>query len=298
MRLALSTLALLTLSGLVTGCAGPGASAGSLVILLTDFGEESSYVGQMKGAIYAECPSGRIDEITHEVPPFDVTAGARLLAEAAPLYPPGTIFVAVVDPGVGTERRPLVIRTADGKVLIGPDNGLLMAAAGPPGSFEVRAITYRAPGRESTTFHGRDIFGPTAGRLAAGVNLEAVSTPVDPETVVSYLDDSVTAFFDLEGPNPWSQGSVREVDRYGNVITTIHAAPLLERGLKSGDVLHVTIGAEEIDCPWVTAYGDVPKGETLALKNSRGLVELAKNQESLAEAIGARPGYSVRVTLP
>src|SRR4051794_16995699 len=139
-----------------------------VITLLTDFGTRDSFVGVMKGVILSHCPDARLIDLTHEVTPGDVRAGSLSLQWAAPYFPPGTVHLAVVDPGVGGARRPLVLRGARA-LLVGPDNGLLWPAAAREGEPEAWEIDLSAWDRPiSATFHGRDVFAPAAARLAAG----------------------------------------------------------------------------------------------------------------------------------
>ena len=138
----------------------------ALVTLLSDFGTRDTYAGVVEGAILRVAPDARVLHLTHGVPPGDIAAGARALADAVPHVPVG-IHVAVIDPGVGTDRRALVLQSADGRLFVGPDNGLLVAAAERSGGIEA-AHELAVPPDASPTFHGRDVFAPAAGRLALG----------------------------------------------------------------------------------------------------------------------------------
>ncbi len=283
-------LAAFLLVAIGAGCAS-SRLAPRLVILLTDFGDEGSYRGSLKGSIYRVCPDARIDEITHRVPPFDIEEGARILREAAAEYPPGTIFVAVVDPGVGSSRRAIAARDREGRVFIGPDNGLLFLALEAGGMVEAREIdpsrwgSGEAP--PSATFHGRDIFGPAAGRVACGIDLSDLGPPA-PSIVRLDLPAPVT-----EGTRV--HGRVASIDRYGNLLTDIPIEAIRKLGASPGDILRVIIGSKTISCPWVRTYGDVEKGLALCLENSQGLLEIAENQGSLAARIEAQRGVKVEV---
>ena len=190
-----------------------------IVTLLTDFGSADSFVGVMKGVILGIAPNVVLVDLTHAVPPQQVVVGALQLRSAVPYFPPGTIHVAVVDPGVGSTRRALVIETACG-VLVGPDNGLLSLAAAALGRRCVRAIENRGLMQRpiSSTFHGRDVFAPVAGQLARGLSLDSVGPVVESivELVVTTPVQTATEI----------QGTVIYIDTFGNLITNIDAAML------------------------------------------------------------------------
>jgi S-adenosylmethionine hydrolase len=223
-------------------------------------------------------PHARVIEIGHGVPPQDVRTGARRLARALPFTPPG-IHLAVVDPGVGGTRRALAIRARD-RILVGPDNGLLVPAAerfgGATAAVDIGASRWR---REpvSATFHGRDVFGPVAAHLANGATLREAGTPIDPQSLVR-LPELV----------PRTDGAARivhvvEVDGFGNVITNA-ALPQTPRVTLAGRA--VTVG---------TTFGDVPPGELVLYEDSAGDVALARNGGSAAALLGLKTGDELRL---
>jgi S-adenosylmethionine hydrolase len=258
-----------------------------LIILLTDFGEKDHYVGAMKGSIYSADPSARVDSITNQITKFDIEEGAYTLAQAAKEYPDGTIFVGVVDPGVGSSRKGIAIKSKNGKIFIGPDNGLLSVAAEEAGIAEVRELTNKAlmhPGEISNTFHGRDVFGPVAGHLAAGVPFEDVG-PV------------IARIVKLPAPKAAVEdgrlvGQVIHVDDYGNILTDIPIPLVEELGLHPGSWAKIRIGAKEIRAQFVRTYSDVEAGTPLFL-NNKGLVETAIDKGNLARMTGATQGVTV-----
>ncbi|MBN2311669.1 MAG: SAM-dependent chlorinase/fluorinase [Candidatus Hydrogenedentes bacterium] len=262
--------------------------ANGLAILLTDYGADSIYVGMLKGAMYSTWLGARIDAITNSVPPFDIVTGAYVLAEACGAYPPGTTFCCVVDPGVGTARKCIVLRTKAGHTFVAPDNGLLTAVAERYGVAAVRECTneslFYGKG-SSSTFHGRDIFGPVAAALACGVRFEDVGPAL--ERLVR-LDLPRAR---IEGGV--AHGAVVRADDYGNLVTNLTAAQLGELGIARGDRVAVTIGDAAFTAPYVHTYGSVGEGERLVLLQSSGFVECAINLGSLAEAVGAGPGADV-----
>jgi len=261
-----------------------------LVILTTDYGADSIYVGEIKGAIYNKFPQARVDSITNSIPPYDIVTGAYILLESTSLYPSGTTFVCIVDPGVGTPRKPIVLETKDGQRYVGPDNGILSLVADKYGVAEIRecanAELWRA-GDVSHTFHGRDIFGPVAAALASGAPLDKVGPKLEKLTKLDTIPSSV------EGET--INGSVMRVDDYGNIVTNIPAANLEKAKIKKGDALEVTIGKTTFTAPLVGTYGDVPKGQRLVDIQSAGYVEFAVNMGDLVKETGE--GVKAKVTI-
>jgi S-adenosylmethionine hydrolase len=239
-----------------------------LITLLTDFGDQDGYVGAMKGVILSRCRNAQIIDLAHGVPPQDVAAGARALARAALHFPPGTLHVAVVDPGVGSERHPVVVES-DAHVFIGPDNGLLTLAA--PPSSRAHLITNPAflRANASRTFHGRDVFAAAAGTLAAGAAVADAGPRLEglrplPPLVAAAADGS-----------PALQGTVVGFDRFGNALTDLsgQALPQAERALWFA--LFRADGARAAAFPLVPTYASVPRGDWLSYVGSDGFVEIA-----------------------
>lgn len=241
-----------------------------LITLTTDFGTSDGYVGAMKGAIYSVAPTATVVDISHDVPPQDVTAAAFVLAQAAPYFPAETVHVAVVDPGVGTARRALAARIALGGrpcTFVGPDNGLLplvLDGAAPEAAVVLdRPEAWRTP-HPSATFHGRDVFGPVAAHLAAGMALGAVGSPAG---------DLVPLHWPLpHADRDGLRGMVLAVDRYGNCLTNLTREAIERWG--GGRAATVYAGGAIVR-RLAPTYGAVPAGEVVALFSSDDRLEIA-----------------------
>lgn len=251
-----------------------------LITLLTDFGSSDHFVAAMKGVIAAICPEARIVDITHEIAPYAILEGAWTLAEAAPCFPPGTIHIAVVDPGVGTARRPIAI-SANGQFFIGPDNGLLAlatSAGAPLHAVEItRTDLFRHP--VSSTFHGRDIFAPVAASFARGLAFSTLGQPVDSWR---QLPEAIPV------PNPdgsW-QGIIVKVDRFGNLITNLPASIPTPWCLEGPGF---TIRA----CS--TTYENAPEGEPVLIAGSARTIEIFINKGSAMSKLRVTAGAPVIV---
>jgi S-adenosylmethionine hydrolase len=249
----------------------------ALITLLSDFGIQDTYVGQVKGAILSVAPSVSLVDITHGVPPQDVQAGAFLLWCAVEVFPTGTIHLAVVDPGVGSQRRAIAVRSKRGDYFVGPDNGLLIPAVdhlgGRSEAVELTNTEFWRP-QPTNTFHGRDVFGPIAGHLANGIPLTQLGR---------FISDPIH----LSLPAPHGlQGEVMHVDIYGNLITNIVGSTLPTQ-------FQVRVGAQVIRS--ATHYERVPPGELLALVGSAGLLEISARNASADALTGAGRGTPVSV---
>jgi S-adenosylmethionine hydrolase len=247
-----------------------------LVTLLTDFGTRDGYVGAVKGVLLARCPGATLVDVTHEIPPGDVAAGAFVLAQAAPWFPAGTVHVAVVDPGVGSGRRALACAIGE-HLYVAPDNGILtrvVEAAERVRAHEISlsALRLSAP---SDVFHGRDLFAPAAAHLASGAPLASVGPRVEAASLVRAAWPRPSL-----GPEA-GEGQVVYVDRFGNLVTNLPVAPGATRGV-------ARVAGREI--PLRRTYSDVEPDSLVALRGSAGLLEIAVNRGSAAEALGAGPG--------
>lgn len=255
-----------------------------LVSLTTDFGD-GAYVGALRGSILQVAPDTRIVDVTHHVPAHDVVQGAIALLAAAPYFPRGTVHVCVVDPGVGTARRPVVVE-ADGMLFVGPDNGVLMPAAERMG-FR-RALLLDKPEfwrtRVSPVFHGRDIFGPVAAHLARGV---------DPSRVGTKVDDPVR--LDFGHPKRGADGAldakVLTIDSFGNVTTNVPEPDAPPAGTR----VSAEAGSRRATVPMRKTYGEASVGEDVLLVGSSGFVELAVSRGRADERWGLRAGDGLKL---
>jgi len=245
------------------------------ISFLSDFGTSDTYVGQVKGAIATVAPEAVVVDLTHQVPAQDVRAGAFLLWTAVEAFPPGSVHLAVVDPGVGTARRAVAVRSARGDVFVGPDNGLLpMAVAKLGGAQAVIELTNTEFHRlsRSDTFHGRDLFGPVAAYLARGTDVELLGTEAG----------ALASPYAMPAPRKeldhWV-GQVLHVDAYGNLVTSFTPELLPPR-------FEVVVGDRRIRGGLAHSYQAVDTGELLAVVGSAGLLELSVRDGSAAMMLG------------
>lgn len=245
----------------------------SLVTLLTDFGTADGYVGQVKGAILTHAPEVTLVDVSHDIAPQDVTQARFVLERYWRRFPPGTVHVVVVDPGVGTARAALAV-AADHRTLLGPDNGVLSAALEVPGA---RAVALAVPAGASATFHGRDVFAPAAAAITMGTPIEQLGTPVQSALRLSWPEPRRNARGDLEG-------EVLLVDRFGNAITNL-----------PGSEGCAVVKFDTTEVPVRRTYADVEPGEPLALTGSSGLLEIAVREGSAAQRFALRRGTPVAV---
>jgi len=258
-----------------------------IATLLTDFGTRGPYVAAMKGMLHRVCPDVIIEDLSHEVPAHDVLTGAFLLAHSAPYFPPGTVHVVVVDPGVGTERAILAARCG-GHTFLAPDNGVLSLVAEAMGLEALVAVqnVERLVGPPaSRTFQGRDVFAPLAGRILNGLDLRR-------------LGGQPATYNVLDLPKPQRRdreilGEVVYVDEFGNLVTNIPEA-LLRASRWEPAALRVACGSGEL-VGLRTTYAAVQPGEPLALTDSMGRLELAVNQGRACDLLQAGVGTQVRV---
>jgi S-adenosyl-L-methionine hydrolase (adenosine-forming) len=259
-----------------------------VVSFLSDYGLTDEFVGVCKAVVLRAAPAARIIDVTHGIPPFDVRAGALALARSAQYLPAGVVL-AVVDPGVGTDRRAVAVEVETG-YLVGPDNGLLApAVAMLGGAVQVVSLTnpeyqLEAPG---ATFAGRDIFAPAAGYLAAGTSIELLGERVDPMSLVPGMVPLPTD----EGGR--TSGEVLWIDRYGNAQLNIDPGDLVALGVEPGGSVEVRCGDDRRTGRWVSSYADAGPFEVAVVVDSYGLVSLTLNRRPAAEELGLRPGSAV-----
>ena len=262
----------------------------AIISLLSDFGHKDPYVPEMKAVILSIHPEARIVDVTHEVEKFNIRMGAYVLASAAPYFPPNTVHVAVVDPGVGTQRRAIIVETRR-SFYVGPDNGLLMLAAQKEHIANVYMIEnpkYMLP-KVSKTFHGRDIFAPAAAYLAAGTKPSDFGPAID--------DYIVPDFAKPHQRNGKLLGEVLHVDDFGNIISNISAEDLKNVGINEGTSLQVRLGDKIVSLRFCSVYGEVASDNPLALVGGSGFLEVAINQGSASRTFGAKVGDSFCVSV-
>ena len=260
------------------------------VCFLSDFGLADDFAGTCKGVMLRVAPGVSIVDLTHEVPGFGVEAGAEILRHATRYMPADTVYLAVVDPGVGTERRGIALRSQSGALLVGPDNGLLVQAAESLGGISgacalTEARFHLRP--VSNTFHGRDVFAPVAAHLAAGVGLSDLGDPVDPFSLVRL--GPVGALVDEEGG---FVAHIISIDRFGNARLSVMQE---ESGLEYGESLNVDAGDGEMSVRYVETFGSAKAGELVLVPDSHWRVSLAINKGSAAQALALQVGGKVRL---
>ena len=253
-----------------------------IVTLTSDFGTRDGYVGQMKGVILGIDPAVALVDVTHDIEPFSVVAGALVLKGISRYFGQGAVHLAVVDPGVGSTRRGIVARI-DGRLYVGPDNGLFSLVLFSARSSEIREIrnTELTLPDPHPTFHGRDVFAPVAGHLSAGAKFDSVG-PLVTDPISLSIDPPKMVEDGLHG-------EVIHVDRFGNLTTNIDAH-MLTRPVSRIEIGHVIIRGLSM------FFSQAPEGEPLALINSFGFLEVAVNLGNAAKVLGIGKGDRVRIS--
>lgn len=264
-----------------------------MITLLSDFGSQDAYVAVMKGVIRTIAPNAQMCDLTHALPPQDILAARFNLMLAYPYFPVDTVHLAVVDPGVGSERRGVAVQLPGG-FLVGPDNGLFSGVLQWASAIAAVSLTNRQYWRSeeaSCTFHGRDIFAPVAAHLDRGVSLLALGDRIDPNTLVQSALSPATQL--REVPVAYA-GSLQYIDRFGNLISNIPGDRVPNSSWRA---VVEPVRSGRSPCPTYVqghrTYSDVPVGELTALVGSHGWVEVACNSGSAAQTIGASVGWVI-----
>jgi len=257
------------------------------IVFMTDFGVVDDSVALCRGVMYGILPEVRIVDLTHQVTPFSILDGARFLYGATPYYPAGTVFVVVIDPGVGSARKAVVARSKRGQYFVLPDNGLLTLVEQRDGIDAVREITnpeWMIGTRLSSTFHGRDIFSPVGAHVARGDDW----TKVGPEMAVKDL-----VHLELKAATLDDRGLTATViatdGPFGNLVTNVDAEDFFKLGYQRGQEVPVAVSGKEMKMKFVKTFSDVPLGQPLLYIDSRGHLGLAVNQNSFAATYGVKP---------
>lgn len=258
----------------------------AILTYLSDFGTKNNYVAQMK-AVALSMTDTKIVDITHEITPQNIREGAFVLQTAAPFFPIGTVHIAVVDPGVGTTRKGLVITTTS-QILIGPDNGLLIPTARLLGNYTVyeiqnpRLMNYNI----SNTFHGRDIFTPIAAHILNGILFEEIGPVITDYVNLDFGTPEIT--------NKTATGKIIYIDSFGNIITNIDGSKL-RKILDFDKKIMLFIGDKRKEIKFVKSYGFVKKGEILATIGSSNRLEISMNQENASSKLGVKPDDEIKI---
>jgi len=255
------------------------------VTFLSDFGTSDDFAGICHGVINLICPEARVIHVTHGIQPQAIGQGARVLAGAIPYLPAG-VHLAVVDPGVGSERRAIALRSGDGRYFVGPDNGLLIPAAEACGGV-VEAVAIENP---QIMLHGRDVFSPAAARLASGMRLSELGPALDPADLVR-----------RSGPDHRVEGSVlhapvQYIDRFGNIQLAVSAGEL-DGLFKVGEMAEIDTGDDRYYARCSVTFADVGAGEFVLYEDSAGLLSFALNQGNAAELTATEVGDEIAVDL-
>jgi len=253
-----------------------------IVTFLSDFGSSDPFVGVCQGVIVRTCPEAEVIHLAHGIEPQSVGQGSRVLAASVPYLPVG-VHMAVVDPGVGSERRAICLRSADGRLFVGPDNGLLIAAAEASGGIElaveITSSDYMLDS-VSRTFHGRDVFAPVSGHLAAGLDPERLGHAVDPDTLVRARELATS----VEGSLLTT--TVQQLDRFGNIQLSAALADLGDR-FESGRRVEVTLGDDSYFATCARTFADVSRGDLVLYEDSERRLSIAINRGNAGELMDA-----------
>lgn len=279
-----------------------------ILVFQTDFGVKDGAVAAMKGVAMGVSPDLKIFDLTHEIPAYNIWEAAYRLEQTAQYWPSGTVFVSVVDPGVGSERKSVVLKTKSGHYFVGPDNGQFTLIAQSLGIAEIHeideALNRRKNSEASYTFHGRDVYAYTGARLSAGIiTLDKVGPRSVPSVIMIDFQRPIYVPGDSFGENGMVKGNIPILDiQYGNVWTNIDGAAFKKLGLQYGNILHIEIRKNdqkiyEGDMPYETTFSAVEKGKPLCYLNSLLNVSFALNQGNFAETnkISSGPDWTVLI---
>lgn len=260
------------------------------IALITDLGNKDYFIAAMKGVILSINPDAKIVDITHQIPKQDIQTASLVLANSAQTFPKNSVFIAVIDPGVGTERKCILLRTKNNLNFIGPDNGVFTGIADRFGVKEIREITNKNIMREkiSSTFHGRDIMAPAAAHLSLGLKPHKIGSGV--EGLKRLVMEKPG--FDDDG----LYGRIINIDDFGNLVTNLEEGLVKKLG-EMGSNFKISIGENEFEVPFVKAFDDVEEGENLCLIGSTNNLEIAKNRGNLASEIDVKKNDKVNITI-
>ena len=265
----------------------PDGSRAPTIVFMTDFGVANDAVAICKGVMWSITPDLRIVDLTHQVTPYSILDGARFLVGASPYYPSGTVFVTVIDPGVGSTRKAVVVKSKRGQYFVPPDNGLITLVQDRDGIEGAREITNPSWMRGeaiSSTFHGRDIFSPVGAHLAQGEDWSEVGPELEVKNLVR---------LNIPVARKDEKGIAGEIialdDPFGSLISNIEGKDFLSLGYSWGGKVRVTLGERQMILPFVKTFSDVPVGEPLLYIDSRGYLGLAVNQRDFAQTYNAKP---------
>lgn len=296
----------LVVAAIAAGCASPPAPKELVqatprkptIVFMTDFGTANDAVAICKAVIAGIAPDARIADITHQVTPFQIEEASRFLYGVTPYYPSGTVFLVVVDPGVGTSRKAVIVKTKKGQFFVLPDNGLVTAVVDRDGLAGAREITnqnWMIQAAVSSTFHGRDIFSPAAAHLAEGWDY-TIAGPEVPQLV------RLTSKTASEDPKGITGDVIGLDDPYGSLITDITREDFEKLGYALDDKVKAQINKKPVTLPYVKTFMNVAVGDSLLYIDSRGRVAIAINQGNYSKKFGVEPPATIfipkKVTAP
>ena len=283
---------LLAVSALLTACGqrpAPAEAPRPTIVFMSDFGTANDAVAICRAVIFGIAPNARVTDITHQVTPFSIEEGARFLAGVTPYYPAGTVFLAVIDPGVGTSRKAVIVKSKKGQFFVLPDNGLITPVLERDGFDSGREITNTAwmlQSAVSSTFHGRDIFSPAAAHLAAGWDYTLAGPEVS-DLIRLRMKTSATTDKGIAGD------VIGLDDPFGSLITDIPGDDFKQLGYSLGDRIVVELDKKLVALPYVKTFMDVGVGDALLYIDSRGRVGVAINQGNYSRKFNLVPPVSI-----